>query len=387
MKDMIIVNSLSKLQSIDWDYLGDQSESPFSNLHFHPGRFISQIPATLIGRLTNPGDTVLDPYCGSGTSLVEAQRLGRRAIGLDMNPVSVLISRGKLIPVRHARIRTVLRAHLSRFLDQRFASNGIVLSEAVEVPPTVQLEKWYHPDTAAELREIWSYLSRMRGVARQIFEFCFSSILMPACSETRHWGYICDNTRPLGHHYVDAINVFTSNLRKVDEAYLDRDVGLSLHSAFPLPVAKVFQGDCALLMESMESATVDLVITSPPYFGVIDYVKSQRLTMEWWGYRVDELRATETGARSKRHRLAAYAQYVADIEQAFHQIARVLKPHGVLALLIGQSQRRKNPLPELLDAAHRSGLRLQYEFGREIARSRRQAPSLMSESLYIFSRG
>ena len=240
---MVIANSLAKLQSIDWDYLGDQSESPFASLHFHPGRFISQIPATIIGRLTKPGDTVLDPYCGSGTALVEAQRLGRYAIGIDVNPVSVLISRAKLIPVRHSRISTLLRAHLNRFLDQRFTLGGVAHTEAIEVPPTVQLAKWYHPDTAAELSEIWSYICQLRGTARQLNEFCFSSILMPACSETRHWGYICDNTRPLEYRYVDAIALMSGVLRKVEEAYGDRDSELSSSGGtFPLPAASVYQG-------------------------------------------------------------------------------------------------------------------------------------------------
>ena len=108
--------------------------------------------------------------------------------------------------------------------------------------------------------------------------------------------------------------------------------------------------------------------------------------MEWLGFNVEEFRAAETGARSKRHRLSAYSQYIADLERTFNQIARLLKPNGVLAFLVGQSQRRQNPLPDLLSAAKRSGLILQYDFAREIAQGRRQAPSLLSENLYVFSR-
>lgn len=383
---MPIVNSLAKLKSIDWDYLGDQSESPFAGIHFHPGRFISQIPATLIGRLTKPGDVVLDPYCGSGTTLVEAQRLGRRAIGIDANPVSVLISRAKLLPNRHKRISTLLRSHLNRFLDQRFALGKAALLCSIDVPPTVQISKWYHPDTADELKEIWGYIAQVRGEAKKLLEFAFSGILVPACSETRHWGYICDNTRPLEYHYVDAINLFSNILRKIEEAYSCRDNELPSTILFPMPAAQVFHGDCASVMQNLEAATVNLVITSPPYFGVVDYVKAQRLSMEWFGHNINDFRAIETGARSKRHRASAYSQYLEDLERAFSQIARLLKPDGILAFLVGQSPRRKNPLPDLLAAAHRAGLCLQHEFIREIAQGRRQAPSLMTESLYLFSR-
>lgn len=380
---MAIANSLSRLEKIDWDYLGDQSESPFSSIHFHPGRFISQIPATLIGRLTRPGDLVLDPYCGSGTTLIEAQRLGRRGIGIDANPVSALISRAKLLPVRHERIVKILHGHLRRFLDSPFWQE-ISPKPSSAIPPSVQLSKWYHPDTGAELQALWIYISRLRGAARMLFEFAFSSILMPACSETRHWGYVCDNTRPLEFRYIDAFNLFRNILTRLEEAYANRDLELPTETSFPLPGATVIQGDCAHVMKGLKADSVDLVVTSPPYYGVVDYVKSQRLSMEWFGQSVEEFRALETGARSKRHRITAYTQYLDDIERVLIQIGRLLKQEGVFALLIGQSNRRRDPLPDILDVARSAGLILQQEFVREIAHKRRQVPSLTTENLFLF---
>src|SRR6185295_5317944 len=90
---------LSRLREIDWDFAGAFSESPFSVAHWHPGRFASQLPAALIGVLTEEGDCVLDPFAGSGTTLVEAQRLFRRSMGIDINPVSCRICEAKTLTV------------------------------------------------------------------------------------------------------------------------------------------------------------------------------------------------------------------------------------------------------------------------------------------------
>src|SRR6266852_1394429 len=98
----------SRLRNIDWDFPGSLSESPFSAIHWHPARFASQVPASLIGLLSQPGDLVLDPFMGSGTTLVEAQRLGRRSIGIDLNPIACLMVRAKTLPYSIERIERAI---------------------------------------------------------------------------------------------------------------------------------------------------------------------------------------------------------------------------------------------------------------------------------------
>ena len=65
------------------------------NFHSFPAKFVPQIPKTVIEKFTKPKDLVLDPFCGSGTTLVEANLAGRDSIGLDTNPLAVLISKCK----------------------------------------------------------------------------------------------------------------------------------------------------------------------------------------------------------------------------------------------------------------------------------------------------
>ena len=96
--------SVRRFNEIDWDFPDQFSQSAFSDLHWHPCRFPSQVPALVIGRLTSIGDAILDPFMGSGTTLVEAQKLGRKSL-IDINPIACLMTRAKTLPLSAAEIR------------------------------------------------------------------------------------------------------------------------------------------------------------------------------------------------------------------------------------------------------------------------------------------
>ena len=90
------VRLISRLHSIDWDFAGEHSESPFSAIHWHPGRFASQIPATLIGLLSQPGDLILDPFMGSGTTGIAAKQEGFEFIGIEKEKEYFLIAEKRI---------------------------------------------------------------------------------------------------------------------------------------------------------------------------------------------------------------------------------------------------------------------------------------------------
>jgi hypothetical protein len=373
---------LERLREMDWDYAGDQSDSRFSSLHFYPGRLISQIPAALIGTLSKAGDWILDPYCGSGTTVLEAQRLGRPAVGIDINPVAILIGRAKSLSVCSARLRKVLSAHLQRILNERLTSGSTDVINRYYVPESVQGAKWYHPATLFELSLLWNYIDSCSGIVRHVLEFCFSSTLVPACSETRHWGYICDNTRPLTARYESAFKLFETAIEDLCTAYEERD--RRLKSAQTLPRVKFECGDAAHMLRQYPAEQFGLVVCSPPYFGVIDYVKAQRLTMEWFGQDIQDFRQLETGARSKRHRLRAFDEYISDVKATFVEVARTLRSGAYCCVILGQSAKRRETIPELIQTLTEAGLEMQLQLARDVAVRRRQQPHIGEETLLIF---
>src|SRR6266478_2080272 len=311
---MSISNHLiSRLRKIDWDFPGSPSDSLFSAIHWHPARFASQLPSSLIVLLSKPGDFVLDPFLGSGTTLVEAQRLGRKSIGVDLNPIACLIARAKTVSSSFKRIERAID-RLERDAQKCLERSVFGRSCNSEIPPSVQA-KWYTKHVLEDLGSLWSLNASYRGLHETISKAAFSAILLPVCRETRHWGYVCDNSTPLGSYERDVLSEYCKVLRKLRLAYSDRETDriATLGNRAKIASATIHCGDARDILGRIAAESVDLVVTSPPYFGVSDYVKSQRLSMEWFGIDIEPLRLKEIGARSKRHRSRAADEYLSEL--------------------------------------------------------------------------
>ena len=341
---------VSALNRIDWNF--PQSRSPtdsLHSLHWFPGNFIPQIPSFLIQILSNPGDLVLDPFVGSGTTAVEAVNLGRRAVAGDRTTACVSITTAKLITMRSPFGRQLASELLAAMLpwDQICMSDAFGRKGEGSDP---RLSKWYARSTLGQLRYLWSRIEQSPYVARPILLLLFSDVLFACASTTgsktatgkvrkHHWGWVADNVIPKEPTEHNAIEEFRIRL-------------LSLSRFRPAePWGKVWsnviQQDATEM--ALASTSVDVVITSPPYIGVIDYTRANRLMYMWMGWPFDEDRRREIGARYKRGRMRFVDEYECDINACWQEIHRVLKPGGYCAIVIGESRRFKGTVKRLVD--------------------------------------
>ncbi len=88
---------MAQLAAINWAFASDDTTYLSHDIHPYPAKFIPQIPRNLITRLSMPGETVWDPFGGSGTTALESVLLGRQAISSDVNPLAEVIGKGKLL--------------------------------------------------------------------------------------------------------------------------------------------------------------------------------------------------------------------------------------------------------------------------------------------------
>ena len=125
-----LVSPINKLEGLDWDFADAQTGYLTHSLHPYPAKYIPQIPNALIQELSSVGDTVLDPFCGSGTTLVEALLLKRHAVGVDANPLACLIARAKTTRLTETDVESLRRLaeQVATLAAQRSSADHAALS-------------------------------------------------------------------------------------------------------------------------------------------------------------------------------------------------------------------------------------------------------------------
>ena len=169
-----------QLESIDWNFAERENGHTVEAIHPYPAKFIAEIPRTLIANLPIPAETaVMDPFCGSGTALTEAQRQGLPSIGIDLNPIACLISRVKTSPLAPGFERLAVRI-MNAARENRDP-------ERWEIP---NLDHWFKSDVqeaiAALVQEIRTCESKE---AEDVLSLALSSILVRVSnqeSDTRY---------------------------------------------------------------------------------------------------------------------------------------------------------------------------------------------------------
>jgi len=372
---------MSELAELDWDFPGQNVETGFAKFHWHPARFIPQLPAIAIGSLSKEGERVLDPFCGSGTTLVEARLQGRNALGIDTNPAATMITAAKVAAFNAVEFDRYMSI-LLRSVDRVLGSSGSQLPlECNTVPNFDEQRRWYHERTLAELSAIWCAIQDGGSQFQLAASASFSAILRGVCSQTHHWGWICDNVHPKAFIYRDAVSAFGSKLREYGSAATEMTVRM-----IGKPESLVELGRCSEVLARHPNGSFDLAVTSPPYFGVTDYAKSQRLTFLWFGYPLEESRLSETGARSKRQRRTALKDFMVELDDSFTEIARVLRPKAYCVIVVGESPARAVHLDAFEDLIESRGLRIVERISRRLPRQRGMMATLQNEKVMVCCR-
>jgi len=383
-------NYSSMFQRVDWDFVDFTSRnfrSDINNLHWYPASFVPQIPDILIQTLSREGDCVMDPFAGSGVTLVEAARLRRRFIGTDISPFAVDIARAKFLAIEEATKdwQDDLSKEVSSCKNTESARDYV---ERLSI--STEVFKWFEAKTLDELLCICDIILNNRRNLFTLEKVIFSSILNSCCSQRRHYTYITDGCYPKEFKYKPAKKFFTEKvelMRRAAEIF--REQYRRKHSN-----EYTYDGDIRLAdarkIDWMNDASVDLIVTSPPYLCTHDYLKAMRLINLFFPEEnFKSFLENEIGARCKRGRQRAYEEYVEDMKEAFRECQRILKPGGFFGMIIGKGKGKvvkSDVIKQLLRFLLDKGFTTIYRNTRKISSRRIRFPGVLTEHVVVLEK-
>lgn len=326
------------LSKRDWSFTEDDTRYLTHDLHPYPAKFIPQIPAHLIARLSMPGDVILDPFGGSATTAVEAVRLGRRAVSMDANPLSALIGR-----VKTGFMATSVRADIDQLcaaIDGHIMSfgaqseewaNNLVSRYGEYVPEIPNMAKWFTDYVIGELCLIRHLIERTtEGLAHDAACLALSRVILRVSNQESETRYV-SVTKKLQPTIV--LRAYLESLRAVSRRLENAAIELQYADA------RYVVGDSRYdLPKYVGENSVDLIVTSPPYPNATDYHLYHRFRLFWLGFDPRDLGKIEIGSHLRHQRNhTGFEEYRDDMTHALDGCAKVLVPGRYAVFVLGDA--------------------------------------------------
>jgi DNA modification methylase len=319
-------------------------------LHPYHGKFIPQLVEVLLDRYLEPGDQVLDPFAGSGTTLVQALESGLDATGVDIAAFNCLLMRVKTAPYDLVGIAEEL-GHVCTRLDSLPRHRERVSG---------YLRDWYAPRSLDELLAFRKLIPeyRHRDVLRVVLSRAARSARLTthydleAPKVPQREPYWCHKHRRECRPVSSAVGFLRrytlDTLSRIAEFGRVRDAERE---------ATVLHGDARKVALA---GTFDGIVTSPPYPGLIDYHEQHRYAYEL--FQLDDRREREIGAAAAGTSLAALEAYRAGVAEVLQRAVTALNPGAPVLIVVND---RRDLYPEILA---RAGLQIEGRLRRHVNR-------------------
>lgn len=369
--------TLRKENDYSWDFQTENVKRDTHCFHNYPAMMIPQIAERLIREYGKGAKSLFDPYCGTGTSLVEANLCGINAFGSDLNPLARLIAKTKTSKLCVKELEAYVQSLHNYLLSVNFGK----ICYPQNIPQFKNIDYWFLPQTISELAIIKQFIDTIENNRiKDFFLIAFSETVRES-SLTRNGEF---KLYRMTEEQVKKFkpDVFSMLLSKVNRNKKGLESFLKKTNSFNSQVY-VFEFDSSQEV-TLEDESVDLVVTSPPYGDsktTVAYGQFSRLSSQWLGFEeADNLDSRLMGGAPKEifptgfQLLDATIQQIASIDEkrarevysfyvdyikSISNVANVIKRGGYACYVVGN--RRVKDITLLTDEFTKSIFE-QFEF-------------------------
>ncbi len=364
------------LKKVDWDFQNSNRKHSIHNIHPYPAKFIPEIPRSLIEIVGVPkGTAVLDPFCGSGVTLVEAQLLGYPSIGIDLNPIACLISKVKshILPVDY-----LIQADF-------VVRNSRSTVENVLIPYIPNLDHWFETEVQSSVSRLLSQIEKVESLEiKDALKLALSSILVRISNQDSDTRYAAVKKQVTSNQVYQ---LFLSSAKRIWD---------SKKNFLPLTWnVDIINKDILTVLPEEIKSPIGLVVTSPPYPNAYEYWLYHKYRMYWLGYDPIAVREHEIGARAHyfKKNYPTEEDFNCQMEYLLFLLEQVLVSHGHICMIIGRSKIHGKIIDNannVIRLAEKRGFTLLANISRVIAASRKNFnlahANIKTENLLVFEK-
>lgn len=362
------MRAAQRITQVNWDFRGEDTRALTHCLHDYPARMIPQIASTLLELFGSSATKLFDPYCGTGTSLVEAQLKGIESAGTDLNALARLVAKVKTTPIRSK----ILDLYVKDFSDFAFKARFNGETSSLTLPHFKNIDFWFSPDVIRKLANIKKYIWKIeRKDVRDFFKVAFSETVRES-SLTRNEEFKLFRMRDerIASFSPEVYDIMEKKLLRNRDgmtAYLN-----ALKNSPRKAIAKIYDfntvdGTPEVLLHD----GFDMVITSPPYGDsrtTVAYGQYSRLSSQWMDFEEAHLVDKKLmGGRTNGHipvfhckpldeaigqistvdgkRALEVASFYDDLEKSIRNVATVIRRNGYACYVVGNRRVKGVTLP------------------------------------------
>lgn len=318
--------------------------------HRYPAKFIPQIVSRLAEKYTDEGDLIVDPFGGCGTTLVESKIMGRPSVGVDINPVAVLITKAKITPIDPIKVEKA-------FITLKKKLDGYNENTKIKAPDHERIDYWFKPEEKRKLAFIFAEISKLKDRDVRDFFYCGFSNILKNCSI---WLQKSNKpTRDFRKKPSEPIQTFFKQVKAMMRGNA-RFYELSKEKSYLEVPSQVYCTDARTI--PVKDNSVSLIVTSPPYVTSYEYADLHQLTALWMEYTTDlsdfrkrfigssyhnkqNLVLNSSIAENIRNELLEkdkktaeeVSTYFSEMNQVFAEMRRMLKKGGKTCIVIGNT--------------------------------------------------
>lgn len=302
-----------------------------------------------IEKFSRPGDLVLDPFSGRGTTIFEARLMGRKAIGNDINPVAYYITKAKSYPINLDKCLSTIISfrkkynHSDKKILQKIAGELPIFFHFAFAPSTLLQILWLketlkHVSDPVKIFIKTLCLSYLHGETGKVKQVYFSNNLPHTYCPKPNYSVNFWKQRNMTAPVVDVFDIL------LDRTIFRLQNSNQLKASFE---GGSILGDVRKLDRNIKRITdskVDLVVTSPPYIKITSYESDQWLRLWFLGFKP----YPETGVITKDDVITSQEKYIKFLAESWKSVGKTMKKSGVMVCRIGQSSQDNYPIEDFM---------------------------------------